>query len=168
VVGLLHNIRYEQFGIMPFFQIPPAEANLVTVSGGANLSKTLIDNINFELNAYSIEDLPVSVEDSEIDKIPSSFNLNQSYPNPVHRGDLTNGVMISFQLPETSKISISIFNILGQKIATVLNRNTPAGIHNVQWNGKDDFGNVLPSGLYFYTLENNSGLRQMKKLVVLK
>jgi len=168
VVGLLHNLRYEEFGIMPFVQIPPSEANLVTVSGGANLSKTLIDNINFELNAYSIEDLPVSVEDSEIDKIPSSFNLNQSYPNPVHRGDLTNGVMISFQLPETSKISISIFNILGQKIATVLNRNTPAGIHNVQWNGKDDFGNVLPSGLYFYTLENNSGLRQMKKLVVLK
>jgi flagellar hook assembly protein FlgD len=76
--------------------------------------------------------------------------------------------MIRFQIPETSTISISIFNILGQKVASVLNKNISAGVHNIHWNGRDDFGHHLPSGLYFYALENNSGMKQMKKLMILK
>ncbi len=148
---------------MPFAQILPAQAIAINVVNGS-----LTNNIDFALSTYSWSDLPVNVEDSDQDVLPNVFQLGQSYPNPVHHSDLSNGVIIDFQLPEVNVVSISIFNILGQKVATILDNEVPAGFHKVQWSGKDDYGNLLPTGIYFYSLKSETGIKQMKKLVVLR
>ena len=164
VFGFLQTIKYDIFGFMPFFDTPPAGAQMVSVVDGGSAT----ENINFSLGTFSFADVSVSVEDSDLKTTPHSFQLGQSYPNPVARQNLAKGVTIRFQVPERSFISVSIYNILGQKIATLLNKHIVAGSHNLHWNGRDNRGSLLPSGIYFYSLQTDTGMKQMKKLVVLK
>jgi len=84
--------------------------------------------------------------------------LHQNYPNPFNP---TTG--ISYQLPAVSKVELSVYNILGQKVATLVNQRQPAGKFKVRW---DATGFV--SGLYFYRIETDKGFVQTKKLVLLK
>ncbi|KAA3617501.1 MAG: T9SS C-terminal target domain-containing protein [Calditrichaeota bacterium] len=89
---------------------------------------------------------------------PESFKLNQNYPNPFNPT-----TTIEYQLPKTSKIQLSIYNLLGQKVATLVNKKQSAGKYSVEWDATG-----FSSGLYFYKLETGSGFEQTRKLVVLK
>ncbi len=80
--------------------------------------------------------------------IPERFNLYQNYPNPFNPS-----TMISFDLPFDARVNLSVFNVLGQNIETLVQENLPAGTHNYQWLAVDITGNPLPSGLYFYQIE---------------
>jgi len=64
-------------------------------------------------------------------------------------------------------VQISIYTLMGQKIATLVNRNMDAGQYIITWHAMDDQGRKVPSGIYFYTLESGS-YRAIKKLVLLK
>lgn len=97
-------------------------------------------------------------------EVPSSFNfmLRQNYPNPFNPE--TN---ISFALEESGKIEIAIFNARGQKVRTLVNGNYSAGEHIVNWNGKNDQQEDVPSGVYFYRMNSNTQYRN-KKMILLK
>ena len=71
------------------------------------------------------------------------FTLNQNYPNPFNINTI-----ISYQLPMKSKVTIVIYNIVGKNIRELLNDIQPPGIHKVIWDGKDQHGNTLSSGIY--------------------
>ena len=81
-----------------------------------------------------------------------------NYPNPFNPV-----TTISYSLPEDSQISISIYNIKGQKVKTLVTGTQPAGSYNVTWNGKDESGKDVTSGIYFYKLrtQNNETTRKM-------
>ncbi len=79
---------------------------------------------------------------------PSDYLLAQNYPNPFNQA--TN---ISFELPEMSDVSLTIFNALGQAVKTLLDYNMRAGYHSVHWNGQDENGGLVPSGLYYYQIQ---------------
>lgn len=83
--------------------------------------------------------------------IPVSYYLAQNYPNPFNPT-----TEIKFGIPKTSNVSIGIYNILGQKIATLLNSELNAGNYSVIWDGKDISGRNVSTGIYFYKLETNS------------
>jgi photosystem II stability/assembly factor-like uncharacterized protein len=89
---------------------------------------------------------------------PSKYSLSQNFPNPFN--PITT---ISYRLPKTSSIELSIFNILGQKVATLVNKKQPAGIYNVEW----DAGGFA-SGIYIYRIKANNGFINSRKLVLLK
>ena len=89
--------------------------------------------------------------------------LHQNYPNPFN--PTTN---ISFSINEDSKVEISIFNLKGQKIKTLMQSTYQRGNHSVLWDGKDNFGNTVSSGLYMYKLSVNDRLSQTRKCVLLK
>ncbi|OGU67661.1 MAG: hypothetical protein A2X62_12175 [Stygiobacter sp. GWC2_38_9] len=89
--------------------------------------------------------------------IPAKFNLEQNYPNPFN--PVTE---INYQLPEVSKVRLSVFDILGREISTLVDEVKSPGFYSVKFNGKN-----LSSGVYFYQLRTNSFV-DTKKLVLIK
>lgn len=107
---------------------------------------------------------PVGVSDDLITFIsPEDYRLEQNYPNPFN--PMTT---ISYSLPINRAVSIKVYNIKGQVVRTLVdNKLTSAGSHTVDWNGKNDFGKQVASGVYFYSLEW-AGMNVTKRLILLK
>ncbi len=76
------------------------------------------------------------------------FELLPNYPNPFNPS-----TTISYRVPHNAHVTITIFNVLGQKVRTLVNQVQAAGEYTVQWDGKDDLGRNMSSGLYLYTLK---------------
>jgi hypothetical protein len=95
--------------------------------------------------------------------IPSVYIL-QNYPNPVNPA--TSHTTISFQLPQKSNMELSIYNVLGQKIKTLLKETRYAGSYSTTWDGRDKNGQVVPSGIYFCKIQTEIGESSQKMLVV--
>jgi len=96
------------------------------------------------------------------DNIPTRYSLSQNYPNPFN--PLTR---IEYGLPEQSHATIEVFNVLGQRVRTLVSAIQPAGRHRVVWDGKDDQGRDVGSGIYFYRLQAGE-FSESKKMVILK
>lgn len=77
--------------------------------------------------------------------IPGDFSISQNQPNPFNA--ITT---IHYSLPRRSHINIAIYNLLGQKVTTIVNEDKPAGHYETQWNGTDSYGNNVAGGIYFY------------------
>ena len=71
-------------------------------------------------------------------------------------------------VPENSEVNVSIYNIKGQMVRTLLNDNREKGIHDVVWKSKDSNGNSVASGIYFYKFEVNGKTKGLKKMLLLK
>ncbi len=97
------------------------------------------------------------------DVIPDKFNLADNYPNPFN--PTTN---IAFSIPIALDVQINIYNVLGQKVATLNEGLLNAGTYNARWNGQDQMGNTLASGIYFYELQAGNQFRQIKKMTFIK
>ena len=96
---------------------------------------------------YSGKSTELSVKDVVI-ITPEDYKLSQNYPNPFNPT-----TTIEYTLPIASRISISIFNVMGQEVANIIqNQDKPAGTYQVTWNGTDKNGNQVASGTYFYSM----------------
>ncbi len=82
---------------------------------------------------------------------PTEFNLLQNYPNPFNPD-----TRIRFTISSESEINIRIYNTLGEEIKELLNQTRISGEYEIDWDGTDNFGNRVPSGVYFITMEANS------------
>ncbi len=112
-------------------------------------------------NAYFNGDIATDIEDDE-DILPENFALMQNFPNPFNPS--TN---IVFSLPSRSEVKLEIFNILGRKIKTVVNEDLSAGRHQIKWDGKDEKGNDVSSGIYFYRLKTDE-YTETRKMTLIK
>jgi hypothetical protein len=98
-----------------------------------------------------------SVEEEEIDILPTEYSLSQNYPNPFNPG-----TKISWQSPVGSHQTIKIFDVLGNEIATLVDEYKPAGRYEVEFDAS-----LLPSGVYFYQLKAGEYVNT-KKMILLK
>ena len=89
-------------------------------------------------------------------------NPPSNFPNPFNPS-----TTIAFSLPNDSFVSSSIFNIRGQLVATISNRHFESGHHSVIWNGTDDHGRQLGSGIYFYQLKADN-IKATRRMILLK
>lgn len=92
----------------------------------------------------------------------SKFTLSQNYPNPFNQSSI-----INYSIKEEGLVELIIYNILGQKVRTLVNQREPKGAHLAVWDGKDDGGVDLPSGCYFYVLKAGN-CSTSKKLILLR
>ena len=90
------------------------------------------------------------------------YQLYQNYPNPFNPETI-----ITFNLPEDSEVTLDIYNILGQRIITVFHNNLSAGRHSFRWDGRDNSGQEVPSGVYLYHLKAG-GHVQTKKMMIFR
>jgi len=94
--------------------------------------------------------------------IPVEFALHQNYPNPFN--PVTN---IRFDIPEEGNVRMDIYNITGQKVATLVNGRMQPGFHSIRWDGTNDLGKQLASGMYIYHIKAGD-FRDVKKLLLVK
>ncbi len=93
--------------------------------------------------------------------VSQALTLN-NYPNPFNPE-----TTISFNNPESGKVSLSIYNIKGQLVKTLIDEETPAGTHSLVWNGKDERGKNVASGIYFTKIKTDNSI-QTKKMLLMK
>jgi len=107
---------------------------------------------------------PTDVKEEELDQknIPISFSLKQNYPNPFNPQTI-----IEYQLPKNCEVEIAVYNILGQKVRTLVKEFQKTGQHRVEWDSKDEKGEDVSSGIYFYRIKTPE-FSQAKKMVVLR
>ena len=94
--------------------------------------------------------------------LPEVFALHQNFPNPFN--PITT---IRYDVPEQSHVLMEIYNVLGQRVAVVVNGIHDPGFHAVRWNGTNMYGNSLSSGMYFYHIQAGD-FRSIKKLILVK
>lgn len=93
--------------------------------------------------------------------LPATLRLDGNYPNPFN-----GGTVIRFALPTREVVNLSIFNLAGQQAAVLVDGPQLAGLYSVHWNGLDDHGRVLASGLYLYRLQAGSQVQTRKLMLV--
>ena len=89
-------------------------------------------------------------------------NIAQNYPNPFNLS-----TEIRFTLPDDAKVTLNIYNILGQKVATLVDGEKQAGTHSIYWDGRDKSGSEVASGIYFYQLKAGEH-KQLEKMLLIK
>jgi len=99
---------------------------------------------------------------SDFNQIPLSYQLKQNYPNPFNPE-----THIYFEIPQMHDVKLEIYNILGQKVRSLINGAYNPGRHTVTWNGRNDSGMIVPSGVYIYRLHAGSFMVS-KKMLMLK
>ncbi len=95
-------------------------------------------------------------------ELPVAYGLNQNYPNPFNMQ-----ARISYQIPEPGMVSIKIYNIRGQAVYTLVNEYKPAGYHSEIWDGRNNAGQEIASGIYTYRMESN-GFSATRKMLLIK
>ena len=107
---------------------------------------------NFVVGTLSIDE----------DLIPTVFALHQNYPNPFNPT-----TQIKYDLPEDGLVTISVYDVMGRSIKTLVNSNQSAGYQSVRWDATNNYGEPISAGMYIYTIQAGD-FRQTKKMVLLK
>ncbi len=92
---------------------------------------------------------------------PNSFNLYHNYPNPFNPS-----TTISYYLPGSEKVRVTVFNSLGQEIRTLVNGRQSQGLQTIQWDGKDNHGVSVSSGIYIYRVQAGSTVKSGKMMML--
>jgi len=117
---------------------------------------SLTNGLYFDASSFT------AVEDEVEDKPIRRFSLDQNYPNPFNPT-----TKIEFILSKSGQVRIDIFNILGEKVKTLMDQHLKAGRQLVEWDGKDESGEEVASGVYFYRLQTQD-FTETKKMVLMK
>ena len=112
---------------------------------------------------------PTSVHENENLNLPKDFNLGQNYPNPFNPTTIIPFRVNGSQLIVHSPIhtTLIIYNLLGQKVNTLLNESLKPGTYQATWDGKNVAGEKVPSGVYFYRL-TSGGPSETRKMVLMR
>ena len=126
-------------------------------TAGTNFDGWSIDDIRIT------ELLSTDVEPAAVDRVvPQRYELAQNHPNPFNPE-----TKISYQLAQTGKVTIKIYNALGQLVRTLVDAKMTSGDHFAIWDGKNDMGTQMSSGVYFYQMRSNDFV-QTRKMLFLK
>ena len=119
---------------------------------------------DLRLTAYPPATEPgTAVVEEQAAAVPPSFVLGQNYPNPAN-----NGTVIRFGLDHDEHVNLSLYNLAGQKVATLVHGPRTAGTYAVHWDGRDDSKRALASGVYLYRLHAGAGQVDSRKLLLLR
>ena len=110
-----------------------------------------------EVHSVTLQWLDVAGE-----KLPAVYAIHQNYPNPFNPT-----TQIKYDLPEGAMVSITIYDIMGRSIKSLVNSNQSAGYRSIQWNSTNNQGETVSAGVYLYSIEAGN-FRQTKKMILLK
>ena len=132
----------------------------VPISGSGNIQVNNFESIN-RLKLFIYYNNVVSVQEND-PKIPNEFNLEQNFPNPFN--PIT---MISWQSPVGSWQKLTVYDVLGDEVATLVDEFKPAGKYEVEFSAENRNGESFSSGVYFYTIQSGS-FRDTKKMILIR
>ncbi len=150
---LSQNSMIRSFGLGSSFQ---ADSVIVDWTSGI---QTVLTNVAAN-QLLTVTESPVGIRESS--RPPQQFELLQNYPNPFNPE-----TAISYRLPAVSQVQLEIYNPIGQRVRTLVNRRQAAGRYTVQWDGRNDAGQPVASGVYIYQLKAGERFVQSRKMVLL-
>ncbi len=103
-----------------------------------------------------------NIQIGRLDAVPEDFSLAQNVPNPFNPA-----TTISYEVPESGSVKLVVYNLLGQQVRTLVNDNIEAGFHTIVWDGADEFGRQVASGIYIYRM-NSGDFKATKRMMFLK
>ena len=135
------------------YAVNPIQIRLRGITGSDYTSDMAIDDVHFDVD-------PTGIENPE--GLPSSFAMRSNYPNPFNPS-----TTISYQVPRQSDVRIEIYNMLGQKVRTLINNRREPGDYEAIWNSKNDSGAEVGSGVYLYRMVAGDFV-QVNKMILMK
>tara|TARA_B100000029_G_scaffold86737_1_gene76934 strand:- start:22 stop:588 length:567 start_codon:yes stop_codon:yes gene_type:complete len=152
---------YSQYGLeLPgYMEGDEIELRLYRQSTGEELYVTS----NLEGSYYG--ETPLTSGDitvHEVSAIPEDYVLNQNYPNPFNPS-----TMIDYSVPESGDITVSIYDVSGRLIQTLVDGYVESGYHSIVWDGRDSAGHTVSAGLYIYSLKGDH-IAITRKMVMMK
>ncbi len=114
---------------------------------------------------WKYQSAPTNVNDPPSNNLPQGFALAQNVPNPFSRNEAA-ATVIRYQLPATQHLKVEIYDLLGKRVATLVERTQTPGEYTAQWNGKDAAGRFVPSGIYFYRLVAGVKTMAVRKMIL--
>ena len=146
-------------------EIQPGEGTLLRIPKITSASQIETTQVILSVASNAAVTPEAIVVASTPGKYPTTYRLEQNYPNPFN-----GSTIIQYEIPDTrtteSKIAIQIFNVLGQKVKTLINAPHDPGQYKITWNGTDESGVQVASGIYFYRLISKSHLTTKKMIYV--
>jgi outer membrane receptor for ferrienterochelin and colicin len=132
-----------------------------------NTSNTMIklddsDQENIDVFAVLSASDSVSEDDEKHDRIEAMLELRQNYPNPFNLN-----TTIEYSLPDESDVYIAVYNIFGKRVKTIQDELVSPGTYKVSWDGRDDAGDFMASGMYFYLFSTDDNFI-IRKMILLK
>ena len=133
---------------------PLTDGTLALIEVGlSNKEASVTIDGNIKVNdAMSTTLQPINVRE-----IPTDFSLSQNYPNPFN--PTTN---IKYAIPQDSRVNLVVYNILGQVVRTLVDQEQQAGYYNIQWDGNNNYGSKVASGIYIYRIQAGNYSRTIK------
>jgi subtilisin family serine protease len=177
--GLVSEARKYEFlthGIVDTASVSSFDQSYCIATGPFNIAPGASDTACFVMmggrDVTALESAVVSararyrqatpVDDNGEPNLPSAFELQQNFPNPFNPE-----TMISYTLQRANQVSVAVYNLLGQQIATLVDERQNAGTFSIHWDGRDYDGRPVASGVYFYRLKAGD-ITQTKKMILLK
>ena len=133
----------------------------IIAHGGIILSQQFEPPLPVE--EFNPDSICISLAGIGKDIVPDNFFLTNNYPNPFNPT-----TSFTFGISSSIEVKISIYNILGQKIFSYSNGKLDAGTYEFNWNGLNQIGDRVTSGIYFYEMEAGNQFRDIKKMTLLK
>ncbi|MFQ5641004.1 MAG: T9SS type A sorting domain-containing protein [bacterium] len=128
---------------------------------GETVSERLQITKSADLRSMTIS-LPVVTTIDSYESNPAEYVLSSNYPNPFNPE-----TTIEYQIPRATHVKLAIYNLLGDKVMALVDELKSAGSHSVTWNGENDMGVPVSSGIYFYKLRSNK-ITKVRKLTLLR
>ncbi len=119
------------------------------------------DSFMLMLDNFRIDSSADAVENESVENIPQITILNQNYPNPFNPE-----TTISFDLPQKDKVELVVYNLKGQKVKTLINDEVDKGRHTIIWNGTNNQGKEVASGIYYYRLSSGNYTKTNKMVLI--
>lgn len=169
-VSLTNDLAFDENGNLYGIIGESAEIGQLISIDTSNAVGTLIGDIGFQnviSLGYSVNGPVNSVKSDDILTHPDNFVLSQNYPNPFNPN-----TSIKFSIPVDTKVRLTVYNILGQAVNVLVDEELTSGHYSVDWNGTDNTGNIVSSGIYFYEMKASGNklndFTQIRKMVFLK
>ena len=160
-------------GGAPLYSPDPSYPNIVTTANDYHFCKIAIDGDSLRFAAINsnrqlIDEFTLSLPATNVatgDKdaaIPNEMMLYTAYPNPFNPT-----TTISFTIPGQADVRLDIYNIMGEKVKTLVSGQLQAGLHAYEWDGTNDSGIAVPSGIYLYQLQTKKD-RKIKRMILVR
>ena len=177
-LAVLHQLPFSALGagqlnlkdslvidLSPFVgrEISLSMENIYNLSGSGTEPPEQIDIVEFRHSAplkRSALNKTAALNNKQ-QPIPAKYALHPNYPNPFNPA-----TTIAFDLPEKRFVRLEVYNVRGQLVSRLVEKELPAGFHRVSWNGRDRRGNALSSGVYIYRLKAGSFVETRKMILM--
>jgi hypothetical protein len=166
VIGTTVQVPVEELGIDPdgiYYLNNVIDASSEEVMG-SDIEELSLVLMGYESRMYVVADSVVIFDVPERDReaaTPLTWELGNNYPNPFNPV-----TTIDFQVPRAAHVKVAVYNVLGQRVRTLIDQPLNAGRHSLFFDGRDSRGQVLSSGVYFYRMEAGPFARTRKMILM--